>query len=548
MVGVDPMTMEVSAFALMAAAAFWIASMGAALAWARRRQAPGARSLFHLLLAVAIWSLGAAIELTAVGVDAKLRWSLFEYLGTLSAPVLWFVFALDFARRSAWLTRARALALAVVPVATWLLAATNDRHRWIWLGFHPSADGPNLLVFERGPWFWIGVVGYSYLCLIAGTLVVLHAAFRMPRTVRRQAFTLLVAVGIPWLANASYIFGYHPVHGLDPTPLSMAAMGLVCAYAILRQGLLDLLPRAREIAIDRMPDGVVVFDAEGRLVDANPAAHRLLGVGEFETGAALSKLLARWPELVRASAGDAPARLAVSVEGDPPRALEADLAPVVDPGGRRGGHLLVVRDVTERERAAREQRETNVQLAANLARIESLQSSLVEQAMRDALTGLYNRRYLDETLAREFSRAERMGEPLAVVLLDLDHFKALNDTSGHAAGDEVLRELGLLLRAHTRRADIACRYGGEEFLIAMPNIDVAHATERAEELRAAFAAVRFGGAAEGLSCTLSAGVASFPEHAQTLDGLLASADLALYAAKAGGRNCVRVAAHEVTRA
>src|SRR5690606_32826077 len=154
----------------------------------------------------------------------------------------------------------------------------------------------------------------------------------------------------------------------------------------------------------------------------------------------------------------------------------------------------------------RDQRETNRRLAAQLEQIEALQSSLLEQATRDALTGLFNRRYLDETMVREFARAERTREPLSVVLLDLDRFKDLNDASGHAAGDEVLRELGLLLRAHTRRADIACRYGGEEFLIAMPNMGVALALERAEELRAAFATVRFGGAATGLTCTLSAGV------------------------------------------
>jgi len=539
---------EVTHYALVAGAAFWIAGLAAAFSWASRRQAPAARSLFRVMVAVAVWSAGAAVELTVTGVDAKVRWSVVEYLGTLSAPVFWVLFALDFARRGEALPGWGRPALWAMPVATWLLAATNDSHQLVWRGFHPSDVGFNLMAYERGPWFWIGVVGYSWLCLVAGTLIVLHSAFRSARAYRRGAVTVLVAVAIPWIANGLYIFGPKPWRGLDPTPLSLAAMGLVCVYAIVREHLLDLVPAAREIAVDRMSDGIVVCDADRRVVEANGAAARLLALPEMRPGAPLAALCARWPPLIEAAERGGPARLELEVGGDPPRTLEAELSPVPEPGGRGGGQLLVLRDVTERLRSERDQRETNRRLAAQLEQIEALQSSLLEQATRDALTGLFNRRYLDETMVREFARAERTREPLSVVLLDLDRFKDLNDASGHAAGDEVLRELGLLLRAHTRRADIACRYGGEEFLIAMPSMGVALALERAEELRAAFATVRFGGAATGLTCTLSAGVACFPEHALTLDGLLASADLALYAAKADGRNCVRLAAFDVTRA
>jgi diguanylate cyclase (GGDEF)-like protein len=198
----------------------------------------------------------------------------------------------------------------------------------------------------------------------------------------------------------------------------------------------------------------------------------------------------------------------------------------------------VLRDVTDRYRAESELRDANQRLAAQLADIAALEASVREQAMRDSLTGLYNRRYLDETLPRELARAERSNEPLAVVLVDLDRFKGLNDRHGHAAGDEVLRELGRLLRANTRKSDITCRYGGEEFLIVMPATDIATAVERASHLRGAFERTSFRKAAAGVTCTLSAGVAVFPEHATTHDGLLAAADLALYAAKAAGRDRV----------
>ena len=166
---------------------------------------------------------------------------------------------------------------------------------------------------------------------------------------------------------------------------------------------------------------------------------------------------------------------------------------------------------------------------------------LREQAITDPLTGLLNRRYLREYLPRELTRARRNGTSLAVIMVDIDYFKRVNDTFGHEAGDLVLRELGTLLRNSVRASDIACRFGGEEFALVMPEASLEGARQKAETIRAAVKALglKFRDLPLG-PITASFGVALFPLHADKPDSLLRAADEALYGAKGGGRDRVVV--------
>ena len=183
----------------------------------------------------------------------------------------------------------------------------------------------------------------------------------------------------------------------------------------------------------------------------------------------------------------------------------------------------------------------NGALSERLHEIERLQVELREQAIRDPLTGLFNRRYLQSTLDREWARCQREKLPLCVALLDIDHFKQINDRYGHGVGDQVLIRLAQLLNDSIRREDLACRYGGEEFLLLLPGMGVDEAYERAQVWRQAFAALEIWVNGARLSLSLSVGVAVAPLHASEPDALIHQADLALYAAKAQGRNRVLLA-------
>jgi diguanylate cyclase (GGDEF)-like protein len=186
-------------------------------------------------------------------------------------------------------------------------------------------------------------------------------------------------------------------------------------------------------------------------------------------------------------------------------------------------------------------RRANETLTSSLEEIRELHLRLKEQAIRDPLTGLYNRRYLDDTLERELSRAKREGYPLSLTMIDLDYFKQVNDTYGHKAGDEVLIALGELLQTQAREGDIPCRYGGEEFVLVLPRMTLEVASQRAEQWREAFGNSKIRHKEFEIGITMSIGLATYPDHAATAEDLIDSADKALYNAKAAGRNRLAIA-------
>lgn len=192
--------------------------------------------------------------------------------------------------------------------------------------------------------------------------------------------------------------------------------------------------------------------------------------------------------------------------------------------GGRPALIGVWADITERLQAERE--------------IVALQTRLRDQALHDALTGLYNRLFLAENLDREIALADRHGYSISAVIADLDFFKSVNDRFGHPAGDAALKHLADLMRQHARASDIICRYGGEEFLLLMPDTPIEVARERAEQLRQSLAEQQVAWKNAPISLTASFGVASYPDDAQSGTELIDAADSALYTSKAGGRNRV----------
>lgn len=202
-------------------------------------------------------------------------------------------------------------------------------------------------------------------------------------------------------------------------------------------------------------------------------------------------------------------------------------------------------EVTQRTLAEEAVRAANEALGERLEEIEGLQQRLADLAIRDPLTGLYNRRYLEHTLDQELARAARLKYPLALVMLDIDHFKRLNDSYGHMAGDEVLKALAQMLRDGLRVGDVACRYGGEEFLLLLPGMPENAVFERAEQLREAFASQETPFREQILQITLSGGIAMYPRDGKSAEALLEYADRMLYLAKRTGRNQVRSTAQLV---
>jgi diguanylate cyclase (GGDEF)-like protein/PAS domain S-box-containing protein len=532
------MTFEITPYVIICAFTAIIAAIVAFVAW-QRRKIPGGTSLALLMAAVTWWSASFAFEYATVGVSGKVFWSKIEYVGALSCPVLYLLLALEYNRMNHWLTKRNIALLFIVPLITLGLAVTNEWHGLIWSGFSPSPVGRNLLIYEHGVGYWIGTVGYSYLVMLIGTVLLVWAAVRFPVLYRRQTGALIVGAIAPWAGNLIYVAGLSPVPGLELTPLVLAFSGVVLAWGLFRFRLLTLVPVARDTLIETMTDGMLVLDDQNQVVDFNPAAQHLLRtLAKIELGQDVEEVFSAIPEWEADLKDTRGTSIEIALTDEEHKYLEFTISPVSDRRNRYTGRLIIMRDVTERRRAEEGIQRANERLRAQLAEIEILQANLRDQAIRDSLTGLFNRRYLDETLERELARAAREQVPVSAVMMDIDHFKAFNDMYGHEAGDDVLQALGQLLRAQTRTGDIACRYGGEEFVIIMPGTSCAVAIRRAEQWRVAFESISIAHQGQLLHTTFSGGVATFPDHGATADEVMRAADLALYASKASGRNCI----------
>jgi diguanylate cyclase (GGDEF)-like protein len=390
------------------------------------------------------------------------------------------------------------------------------------------------MIYALGPLFYVSAA-WCYGWLLVALALVLQA-WRDGDPGDRRWPIFLVVMAVPWAANVAFLgFGWR-LMGADPTPLGFAAALIGMGWLVLRNELFRLVPMAHRLLFAELPDPVLVTDAAGRVVGGNRAARDLAGVGPEGFG----RPLASWPRIGAplAQALADPSHRGPLMLDDPARAFELRLRPL---GGdtRHVGTLLQLRDVTEHHRAQVRLVQTLADRNAQLQKVAALQCELREQALRDPLTGLHNRRALEQQFDAAARQARERGQPLALALLDLDHFKRINDRGGHAAGDAVLCALGARLRGAMHRDEAAYRLGGEEFALLLPGADAAMALARLHALRAELVAAPLEGAAEAV--TFSAGVALLGNGEATLGSLLSRADAAMYRAKGGGRDRVEVA-------
>ena len=219
----------------------------------------------------------------------------------------------------------------------------------------------------------------------------------------------------------------------------------------------------------------------------------------------------------------------------------ASISPVFNEKKEITHFVAVKEDITAQRAARRKQNATNHQLKIQLKEINNLQKILKKQALHDPLTGLHNRRYMDEMLEKEFSRAKRENYPVSIVLLDMDYLKNFNDSGGHATGDHALRTLAAQLKASIRQGDTVCRYGGDEFAIILPKTTSKDALTRAIELQKRMQGLTLLYRAEQtLRISITAGIATYPTHGKTSEEVFNYADVALYRAKLKGRDRVEL--------
>ncbi len=517
--------------------------------WVRRqRYFPGRASFVLMHLGSIWWMVAAALELAAQGASCKVFWASMAWPGILAVPTFWAVFLGQYVNSdSRPLPRRLVLALGVAPLLFWLLALSNPWHGLFYAaGTAPlSAEEGAPIRYVHGPLFYVAAA-YVYLFMLFSVALVVRAALISQGVHRRHYLAFVLVTCVPWGANISYVVFGWMLFGFDPTPFSFTFTLAAFAWLIVGVRLFDLLPVARHLLLDELPDPVLVVDSQLRVIEANPAALKLAGLRSGWQGRAL----ADWPVLGR----DLQNLLAQHGQGEAEQSLTLTSAAryfevrirAIQREAHRGtlllGQMLYLRDVTLRHLSELKLAEALALSEERLRTISSLHEQLQEQALCDPLTGLYNRRYLDEFFSREVARAQREQVPIALALIDLDHFKQLNDEYGHLEGDDVLKGVAQHLLDNLRTSDAVFRIGGEEFLLILPGADAVEARLRLQAICRSLAEQPLPTRGGARIITLSAGVALWPAQGADLDELLQVADLALYQAKGEGRNRVCVSA------
>jgi PAS domain S-box-containing protein len=362
----------------------------ALLAW-RRRLTEGSLAFALLMAAAAEWALAYALSLISDDEAVRLFWVRVRYLGIVIVPGAWLTFALFQTGRGKWVTQRSLILLTIEPLCILLLVWTNEWHHLYWAEVMQKHLGPFIVIdVIRGIFYWVHVV-YSYLLIICGSVLLVQMVIRSPHLYRWQSLVVLFSAVGPFIGDVLSTFGLlGDFSQLDLTPFFFTLTGLAMTWAFFRFRLLDIVPVARDAVIESMSDGVLVLDAENRIVDINPVARDIINRTTLEIiGQPAEQVLSQWPDLIERYRGIPETHTEIAVGEDAVQAyFDLRISPLRDRRHRLTGRLIVFRDITERkkmEKALQEAKETAE--AANRAKNEFI--SIVTHELRSPMSAIH---------------------------------------------------------------------------------------------------------------------------------------------------------------
>jgi diguanylate cyclase (GGDEF)-like protein/PAS domain S-box-containing protein len=479
------------------------------LCW-RRRDTPGARAFSLFTGCVAIWCFFSIFELLNLPEGLRLTLARFQYFGIAYFPVFWVIFTLQYTHQDARLSRSVFRALIVLPTLNLFLALTDHWHGLIWrhVTLGSSTENSNIIFkIDHGWWFNYVLAPHQYLMFVAGIGILLYAFFVNSDLYRRQILFLLAFALIPLGINVPYILAGTSFHGLDMTPIGLAISGIIVQFGLFKGRIFDLSPISYRSVFLNSSEAVILLDQRFQIVDLNPSAYRetpysfksLVGHSFQSVFPDYRTLIAEFP------VQESTQTFATSIH-DSPQTKEVKVRSLHSPGGQAVGWAIIIRDVT-----------LEYQQQSELKRIAYL----------DELTGVCNRRQLELTAMTVLSPDSQSHWPIALIYLDLNAFKPINDTYGHEAGDLVLSHVAHCLQSSVRNGDLVVRLGGDEFVVLLYRANRAAANDTSDRIRYHLQKpVEFQG--NSLQVGASIGIACFPQDGQTLRDLLHSADREMY--------------------
>lgn len=527
--------MHIHPYAVLSILSALISLITSLITW--RRSGHSSLALSLLLLSMAVWSMAYATRWLDISIETKAFWFNVMFIGVASLPSLFLWFVVVFTHHEAGIWKRNLKWLAIQPIVLIFLQWTNSYHHLLYSSLKAVQVNEFMAMeYIRGPLYFVSVM-YSYTIIGIALFLLSQSTWHLSLLHRNQYRLIILASILPWIGNIYSENYFDALHGLDLAPILFGVSAITFAYSVLHNNMMDLIPIARSHLIENMSDGILVLDAQNRIVDINPAMEDLVeNRAASYVGKSASDVFQPWTETLDILLDGMETHAEIRSPRDPSRHLDLRVTRLYDRNQVQNGCLIIFHDITERKQVEKRLRYVNDRLQNQLIEIGLLQSKLRDQAIRDPLTQLFNRRYLEETLDHELARASREDYPVCIIMLDLDHFKQINDTYGHEAGDQVLKAVAFLLSEECRRGDFVCRYGGEEFVVVMPNIELDTAYERAESIKESLSLLEIPYKCFNLTITISVGIACHPRHGSTRYTILHAADQAMYGAKEAGRD------------
>lgn len=480
----------------------------------------GAKTFTGLMFCLAIYSLGYGFDLMTSNLSVHIFLVSVQYLGISYFPVFALILMLQYAGKEKWLSPRLVYFLFSVSTLFLLIVITNKWHYLFYSSYFLIVEGPfPVFHFVPGPWYWFYQL-YMNTLLLLGMIMLMIRWLQLAGAFRRQIGIIILGAWFPWLGYFYYVLGFVP-YGIDITPLTFTITGLLLAFGIFRYRLLTLIPIARDLVFESMNEGVLVLDEDHRIIDYNRELLEIFpDISPRVIGESITKVLANNPGLLeQATTNTKNISIQVASKKEQIKHYNCRLSLVTNRHGQIMGKVLLFADVTEQV---------------------GLMQKLWESATKDSLTGTYNRDCFWKLCHKTLKQLIEEQKPFALIIIDLDDFKKINDTYGHQAGDQVLRETAQILQKGIRPNDILARLGGEEFIIFLPETLPDTANKIAQRLRHLIeenpitidnnTVIRVTGSfgVTGNSC---------PGN-DVLDKVIKQADIAMYQAKKAGKNRV----------
>ncbi|WP_062051930.1 diguanylate cyclase [Bacillus sp. JCM 19034] len=466
-----------------------------------------------------IYCFGSAFGLTAETLGQLKFWTTIQYIGLPFSAPLGLLFIMQYLGLN--ITKKRFIGFNIIPFISLIMVATNDLHHLHYRVFEidPFLGAPYIHL-EVGKWYVVNGV-YMFACMLASFLLVLLRWKETAMIYRWQLIALLWGKMVPMLTSFLYLIGFTPP-GIDPVPMILWITSLLYLWSISSSRMFMVMPIAKDAIFNSINDGVMVLDDCKRLIEFNQACQRMFPrLNKSMYGMELDTF---WVEISEVSI---PTSFQTSVRSqeihlsnnESKRIYQARISPLQEANIGKGS-LIIFTDITE---------------------LKLLQVKLEYQAYNDELTQIFNRRAFFEKSEEMIGLAQKESLPFTVILMDIDHFKEVNDRYGHYVGDQLLVHVVKVCQAQLAEDILFARYGGEEFVLALQGYPAKESAIIANRIRKSVELRPLENADGVISVTISCGVAEVEENnSETLAQLLNRADKALYKAKRAGRNQVEI--------